>query len=160
MKIQESGENYLETILILEMEKGNVRSIDVAHHLEFSKASISRAMGILKEAGYITVDEGGNILLTESGREKANQIYERHQLIQRFLMECLEVSEETAEKDACRIEHVVSEETVEQIRAWIEAAEEFEQTTQQVTTANLDLQKQLEEMAGLEGLEALFGGKQ
>lgn len=160
MKIQESGENYLETILILEMEKGNVRSIDVANHLEFSKASISRAMGILKEAGYITVDEGGNILLTEAGREKANQIYERHQLIQRFLMECLEVSEETAEKDACRIEHVVSEETVEQIRAWIEAAEEFEQMTQQVTTANLDLQKQLEEMAGLEGLEALFGGKQ
>ena len=160
MKIQESGENYLETILILEMEKGNVRSIDVANHLEFSKASISRAMGILKEAGYITVDEGGNILLTEAGREKANQIYERHQLIQRFLMECLEVSEETAEKDACRIEHVVSEETVEQVRAWIEAAEEFEQMTQQVTTANLDLQKQLEEMAGLEGLEALFGGKQ
>ena len=160
MKIQESGENYLETILILEMEKGNVRSIDVANHLEFSKASISRAMGILKEAGYITVDEAGNLLLTDAGREKANQIYERHQLIQRFLVECLEVSEETAEKDACRIEHVVSEETVEQIRAWIEAAEEFEQMTQQVTTANLDLQKQLEEMAGLDGLEALFGGKQ
>ncbi|MBQ6949092.1 MAG: metal-dependent transcriptional regulator [Firmicutes bacterium] len=160
MKIQESGENYLETILILEMEKGNVRSIDVANHLEFSKASISRAMGILKEAGYITVDEAGNLLLTDAGREKANQIYERHQLIQRFLVECLEVSEETAEKDACRMEHVLSEETVDQMRTWIEAAEEFEQMSQQVSTANLDLQKQLEEMAGLDGLEALFGGKQ
>ncbi len=160
MKIQESGENYLETILILEMEKGNVRSIDVAHHLDFSKASISRAMGILKEAGYITVDEAGNILLTEDGREKANQIYERHQLIERFLVECLEVSEETAEKDACRIEHVISEETVEQIRAWIEAAEEFEQMTQQVSQANVNLQQQLEQMAGIDGLEALFGGKQ
>ncbi|MBQ8590854.1 MAG: metal-dependent transcriptional regulator [Firmicutes bacterium] len=158
--MQESGENYLETILILEMEKGNVRSIDVAHHLDFSKASISRAMGILKEAGYITVDEAGNILLTEDGREKANQIYERHQLIERFLVECLEVSEETAEKDACRIEHVISEETVEQIRAWIEAAEEFEQMTQQVSQANVNLQQQLEQMAGIDGLEALFGGKQ
>ena len=157
MKIHESGENYLETILILEMEKGNVRSVDVAHHLDFSKASISRAMGILKEAGLITVDEGGNILLTEAGRQKANEIYERHQLIQRFLMECLEVNEETAEKDACRMEHVLSEETVEQMRAWIQAAEEYEQMAQQMSQTSVDLQKQLEEMAGLDGLEALFG---
>ena len=157
MKIQESGENYLETILILEMEKGNVRSIDVANRLEFSKASISRAMGILKEAGYLTIDDAGNLLLTEAGRERANQIYERHQLIQRFLMECLEVSEETAEKDACRIEHIVSEETVEQMRQWLQAADEFEQMTQEVSTANQDLQKTLEEMSGLSGLEAMFG---
>ena len=157
MKIHESGENYLETILILEMEKGNVRSIDVAHHLEFSKASISRAMSILKEEGMITIDEGGNILLTEAGRQKANEIYERHQLIQRFLTECLEVSEETAEKDACRMEHVLSEETVEQMRAWIQAAEEYEQMAQQMSQTSVDLQKQLEQMAGLDGLEALFG---
>ena len=122
MKIQESGENYLETILILEMEKGNVRSIDVANHLEFSKASISRAMSILKEAGYITVDEAGNLLLTDAGREKANQIYERHQLIQRFLVECLEVSDETAEKDACRMEHGLSDESFQAIKAHLEKA--------------------------------------
>ncbi|MBR4074359.1 MAG: metal-dependent transcriptional regulator, partial [Firmicutes bacterium] len=117
-------------------------------------------MGILKEAGYITVDEAGNLLLTDAGREKANQIYERHQLIQRFLVECLEVSDETAEKDACRMEHVLSEETVDQMRAWIEASEEFEQMSQEMSAKSMDLQKQLEDMAGLGGLEALFGGKQ
>ena len=126
MKIQESGENYLETILILEMEKGNVRSVDVANRLEFSKASISRAMGILREAGYLTIDDAGNLLLTETGRKKANQIYERHKLITRFFVEALEVSEETAEKDACRIEHVISAESFEAVKRWLEARREPE----------------------------------
>lgn len=157
MKIQESGENYLETILILEMEKGNVRSVDVANRLEFSKASISRAMGILREAGYLTIDDAGNLLLTETGREKANQIYERHKLITRFFVEALEVSEETAEKDACRIEHVISDETFEQMRLWLQTAEEFEQMTQEVSASAQNMQQALEELNGLSGLEAMFG---
>ena len=156
MKIQESGENYLETILILEMEKGNVRSVDVANRLEFSKASISRAMGILREAGYLTIDDAGNLLLTETGRKKANQIYERHKLITRFFVEALEVSEETAEKDACRIEHVISDETFEQMRLWLQTAEEFEQMTQEVSASAQDMQQALEELNGLSGLEAMF----
>ena len=156
MKIQESGENYLETILILEMEKGNVRSVDVANRLEFSKASISRAMGILREAGYLTIDDAGNLLLTETGREKANQIYERHKLITRFFVEALEVSEETAEKDACRIEHVISDETFEQMRLWLQTAEEFEQMTQEVSASAQNMQQALEELNGLSGLEAMF----
>lgn len=156
MKIQESGENYLETILILEMEKGNVRSVDVANRLEFSKASISRAMGILREAGYLTIDDAGNLLLTETGRKKANQIYERHKLITRFFVEALEVSEETAEKDACRIEHVISDETFEQMRLWLQTAEEFEQMTQEVSASAQNMQQALEELNGLSGLEAMF----
>ena len=156
MKIQESGENYLETILILEMEKGNVRSVDVANRLEFSKASISRAMGILREAGYLTIDDAGNLLLTETGRKKANQIYERHKLITRFFVEALEVSEESAEKDACRIEHVISDETFEQMRLWLQTAEEFEQMTQEVSASAQNMQQALEELNGLSGLEAMF----
>ena len=156
MKIQESGENYLETILILEMEKGNVRSVDVANRLEFSKASISRAMGILREAGYLTIDDAGNLLLTETGRKKAHQIYERHKLITRFFVEALEVSEETAEKDACRIEHVISDETFEQMRLWLQTAEEFEQMTQEVSASAQNMQQALEELNGLSGLEAMF----
>jgi len=156
MKIQESGENYLETILILEKEKGNVRSIDVANRLEFSKASISRAMGILREAGYLTIDNAGNLLLTKTGREKAEQIYDRHLLITRFFVEALEVSPETAEKDACRIEHVISEETIEQMRQWIQAAEEFERLEEETAPIHGDMQKALEELNGLSGLEALF----
>ncbi|MBO4991841.1 MAG: metal-dependent transcriptional regulator [Firmicutes bacterium] len=154
--MQESGENYLETILILEMEKGNVRSVDVANRLEFSKASISRAMGILREAGYLTIDDAGNLLLTETGRKKANQIYERHKLITRFFVEALEVSEETAEKDACRIEHVISDETFEQMRLWLQTAEEFEQMTQEVSASAQNMQQALEELNGLSGLEAMF----
>lgn len=156
MKIQESGENYLETILILEKEKGNVRSIDVANRLEFSKASISRAMGILKEAGYLNIDDGGNLLLTKAGREKAEQIYERHQLITRFFVEALEVSEETAEKDACRIEHVISEETVEQMRLWMQTADELDRLEEEVRPAQEDMQRTLSELNGMGGLEALF----
>ena len=141
---------------ILEMEKGNVRSVDVANRLEFSKASISRAMGILREAGYLTIDDAGNLLLTETGRKKANQIYERHKLITRFFVEALEVSEETAEKDACRIEHVISDETFEQMRLWLQTAEEFEQMTQEVSASAQNMQQALEELNGLSGLEAMF----
>jgi Mn-dependent DtxR family transcriptional regulator len=121
MKIYESGENYLETILILQKERGHVRSIDVATELNFSKPSISRAMGILKKAGYIEIDDSGNIHLTDMGRTTAEAIYERHRLIARYFVEALNVPKEVALRDACRIEHVISAESFRQIKRWIEA---------------------------------------
>lgn len=120
MQIHESGENYLETILLLQEKNGSVRSIDVATELEFTKPSVSRAMGILKEAGLIIVEPSGNILLTETGLEKAAQVYERHRLITEFLIKTLNVPSDIAEADACRIEHVISVETFEKIKAQIE----------------------------------------
>ncbi|MDR2354772.1 MAG: metal-dependent transcriptional regulator [Clostridiales Family XIII bacterium] len=116
----ESGENYLETILILQKERGHVRSIDVATELNFSKPSISRAMGILKNAGYIVIDDSGNIHLTEMGKQTAEGIYERHRLISRFFVEALDVDRKVASQDACRIEHVISEESFGQIKKWLE----------------------------------------
>lgn len=115
MKLQESGENYLETILILSQKNGMVRSIDIANELNFSKPSISRAMGILKNAGLITIEKSGQINLTEVGYE-ATAIYERHCLIKEFLMQTLQIDEELADKDACRIEHVISEETFNKMK--------------------------------------------
>ena len=100
MKLQESGENYLETILLLRQRQGHVRSIDVATELGFSKPSISRAIGILKSAGYVQVGEGGNILLTEAGQQKAEAVYERHRLISRYLVLTLGVPAEIADADA------------------------------------------------------------
>lgn len=125
MKLHESGENYLEAILVLEKEKGSVRSIDVANHMDFTKASVSRAVSILKEAGYLAVESDGGLKLTEEGREKARQVYEKHCLIARFFVEALEVEPEVAEQDACRIEHVISEQTFEQMKLWLETAESF-----------------------------------
>ena len=110
MKIHESAENYLETILVLQNSTGAVRSIDVAQHLGFSKPSVSRAVGLLRENGYITVDEGGHLKLTEAGRAIAESIYERHEFLTHWLMQ-LGVPEETAAEDACRIEHVLSDKT-------------------------------------------------
>jgi Mn-dependent DtxR family transcriptional regulator len=120
MKIYESGENYLETILILQRERGHVRSIDVATELNFSKPSISRAMGILKKAGYIQIDAGGNIHLTDLGKTTAEGVYERHRLIARYLEEALDVDRDIALSDACRIEHVISAESFGRIKKWIE----------------------------------------
>lgn len=120
MRIQESGENYLETILILQNKKGSVRSVDIANELDYTKASISRAMGILKRAGYITIEDGGSIRLTESGNRRATQIYERHRLITEYLVKALQIEEETAVADACRIEHVISEESFHGIKKWVE----------------------------------------
>ena len=95
---------------MLKEEKGFVRSIDIAHHMDFSKPSISRAMGLLRENGYITMDKDGFINLTEAGMEVASRIYERHRLLTQWLT-ALGVSPETAAEDACRIEHDISEET-------------------------------------------------
>ena len=121
MRIQESGENYLETILILQDKKGSVRSIDIANELDYTKASISRAMSILKKAEYITIDDGGNIHLTESGNERATHIYEHHRLITEYLVKALQIEADTAVADACRIEHVISEESFHKIKDWVEA---------------------------------------
>ena len=117
MQIHESGENYLEAILALS-EKGPVRSIDVAQHLGFSKPSVSRAMSLLRENGYITMDKEGLIDLTDAGMEIASRIYERHRFLCKWLV-ALGVSPETAAEDACRIEHDVSDETFQKIKEHI-----------------------------------------
>lgn len=115
MKIQESAENYLETILILSQRNGAVRSIDIANELDFSKPSISVAMKNLRENGYIHMDADGYITLTEKGRTIAEMIYERHTLISNWLV-TLGVEKKTAIEDACRIEHVISIESFEAIK--------------------------------------------
>lgn len=114
-RIQESAENYLETILILEQRKGTVRSIDIAAELEFSKPSVSVAMKNLRERGCVVMDADGLISLTDQGRKIAEGIYERHTLFTEWL-KSLGVSEKTAAEDACRIEHVISEETFRAIK--------------------------------------------
>lgn len=119
-KIQESAENYLETILILQHRNGSVRSIDIAAELEFSKPSVSVAMKNLRELGCITVDGEGHISLTEHGREIAEKVYERHTLFTDLLVS-LGVDEATAVADACRIEHVISEETFQAIKRHAQA---------------------------------------
>lgn len=119
MKLQESGEDYLETILLLHIKNGYARSIDIANELGYSKPSISRAMGILKKAGYITMEPNGNILFTETGKQKATEIYERHKVIAKYLMTTLGIDPVTAERDACRIEHVISQESFDCIKAFI-----------------------------------------
>ncbi len=115
MKIQESAENYLETILILKKRNGFVRSVDIANELEYSKPSVSVAMKNLRENGYIETDADGEILLLDKGRKIAEKIYERHTLLADWL-KTLGVSPETAAEDACRIEHVISEESFEAIK--------------------------------------------
>ncbi len=115
MKIHESAEDYLETILILKKEKGAVRSIDIAQKMNFSKPSVSHAMGLFKENGYIVVDRDGWIELTESGLEIAARIYERHRLITRWLT-ALGVPSDIAAQDACKIEHDISEVTFQKMK--------------------------------------------
>ena len=110
MPIQESGEMYLETILVLTKRGGPVRSLNVANEMGYSKPSISRAMGILKNDGYIEIDESGYITLTTEGKKIAKTIYERHVVISELLIS-LGVDKKTAEEDACRIEHVISPKT-------------------------------------------------
>ena len=111
MALHESGEDYLEAILVLQEQKGVVHSIDVAQHLGYSKPSVSRAMSILRASGHITMEKDGQLKLTEEGLRVASSIYERHQLLTSWLVR-LGVSPETAAEDACRIEHDISEETL------------------------------------------------
>ena len=118
MKIQESAEKYLDAILHLQEEHGTVRSIDVVQHLGFSKPSVSRAMSLLRENGYVLMDRDGLLTLTDAGREIAERIYERHKLLTRWL-EFLGVDPDRAAADACRMEHAVSNETFEKMKAHI-----------------------------------------
>ncbi len=124
MKIQESAENYLETILMLSQVKPHVRSIDIATELEFSKPSVSVAMKNLRENGYILVDPSGYITLSESGREIAETMYERHTLLSNWLM-YLCVDRKTAVEDACRMEHILSAPTFEAIKQHIMTGKEL-----------------------------------
>ena len=124
MKIQESAENYLETILMLSQVKPHVRSIDIATELEFSKPSVSVAMKNLRQNGYILVDPSGYITLSESGREIAETMYERHTLLSNWLM-YLGVDRKTAVEDACRMEHILSAPTFEAIKQHIMTGKEL-----------------------------------
>lgn len=115
MQIHQSAEDYLETILMLSERQGKVRSIDVVNELGFTKASVSIAMKKLRENGYIAVDGEGNLTLLEPGREIAERIYGRHRLLTRFFVQ-LGVDEKTAAEDACKAEHILSEQTIQKIR--------------------------------------------
>lgn len=115
MHLQESGEMYLETIYILSRSSAAVRSIDVSEYMGFSKPSVSRAVGILKQGGYLLMDKDGHLSLTESGLEVARKIYERHTMLTDFLIR-LGVSKDTAVEDACKMEHVISDETFEALK--------------------------------------------
>lgn len=119
MSIHESGQMYLETIYILSQNKSYVRAIDVGEHLGYSKPSVSRAMSILKKNGYVLVDADGAITLTESGMEIARTMYTRHTVLSEVLMR-LGVDEKTATEDACRIEHVISEESFLAVKKHLE----------------------------------------
>ena len=119
MRIQESGEMYLESIYVLLKKNGNVRSIDIAEYMGYSKPSISRAMGLLKDGDFIRVAKDGSITLTRAGIAVAEKIYERHTLLSQLLV-TLGVSPETAAEDACKLEHAISDESFEAIKAYVE----------------------------------------
>ncbi|MBE5860790.1 MAG: metal-dependent transcriptional regulator [Butyrivibrio sp.] len=117
--MHESGEDYIETIYLLKKKKGFVRSIDVASELNFSRPSVSRAVGILKEDGYLTVGKDGELELTEQGLKKAKSVYEKHTNLTKFLMLTAKVNADVAENDACRIEHIISPETFKGIKKYL-----------------------------------------
>lgn len=118
MAIYESGEMYLETILVLSKKLDKVRAIDICKELDYSKPSVSVALSNLKKDGYVTVDSNGTVVLTETGSSIAVKIYERHTVLSKTLV-LLGVSEETAAEDACKIEHDISDETFEAIKKFV-----------------------------------------
>ncbi len=122
--MHESGEDYIETIYLLKKKKGTVRSIDVANELGFSRPSVSRAVGILKDNGLITVADDGELVLTEEGLKTAKSVYEKHKNLTTFLMMTTGVDETIAENDACRIEHIISPETFKGIKKFIKEHKE------------------------------------
>lgn len=124
MKIKESAENYLESILIIKNKKGYVRSIDIANELSVTKPSVSVAMKKFREDGYVTVDKDGLISLTEKGMDVANRMYERHQVIAKALI-TLGVDEETAYEDSCRIEHHISDISFNKIKEYLTLKEKI-----------------------------------
>lgn len=115
-EIRESGEDYLEAMLQLEDEHQEIRSVDVAHKMNVSRPSVNKAVTVLKEAGMVLQEPYGNIYLTDEGRKRAEEVYNRHSTLRRFLTNVLQINPETAEKDACRMEHIISEETFQGIR--------------------------------------------
>ena len=115
MKIHASGEDYLEAVLVLKQEMGMVRSVDLARHMGFSKPSISHAVGVLRDGGFLTMDADGFLHLTDIGREVAEKIYERHLFFTEKLI-AAGVDRETAEQDACRIEHAISDTSFEKLK--------------------------------------------
>ncbi len=119
MYLQESGEMYLETIYVLTKNSDSVRSIDVCEHMGYSKPSVSRAIGLLKNGGYVTVDGEGHLSLTEEGKEIAEKIYERHTMLTQFLMS-LGVGRDVASEDACKMEHVISDDSFNAIKNFVE----------------------------------------
>ena len=121
MKLLESGEMYLETILVLSEKNQKVRAIDICEYMGFSKPSVSRAVGLLKNGGYVVADADGYLSLTELGAEVAHKMYDRHRLITKFLTS-LGVSEKIASSDACKIEHCISDESFEAIRKNLESS--------------------------------------
>ncbi len=123
-KLYASGEDYLEAILILYQKTETVRSVDVANAMEVSKPSVSRAVGILKNGGFITIDPDGYITLTDAGREVAERIYERHQVLTAWLMD-IGVDHETAAEDACKLEHAISAESFAKLKEHIRARHGF-----------------------------------
>ena len=123
MNLQESGEMYLESILVLSKKKDRVRSIDVVEYMGFSKPSVSRAIGLLRGGGYVNMDSDGYLTLTATGLEVASKIYERHSLLSGFLVS-LGVSEKTADADACKIEHHISDESFAAIKRYVDDIKE------------------------------------
>ncbi len=119
--IHESGEDYIEAILVLQRELGtNPRSVDVAKRLGVSKPSVSRAMGILVERGYLVINDNGTLRLTDKGLDRASEIYDRHILLTRFLMKIASIDEAQAERNACRMEHDIDDDVKNGIRLWME----------------------------------------
>ena len=119
MQLQESGQMYLETILVLSRTLPAVRAIDIVEHMGYSKPSVSRAMGLLKNGGFITVDEDGHITLTEDGREIATKIYERHTILTTALIR-LGVDPDIASEDACKMEHAISDASIAAIKKFLD----------------------------------------
>ena len=120
MHLQESGEMYLETILILSKKPGAVRSVDVGEYMGYSKPSVSRAIGLLKGGGYVSVDDDGFLTLTDAGREIAEKIYERHEFLTKFLVH-IGVDAETAAEDACKLEHNISDASFTALKDFVTA---------------------------------------
>ena len=119
MAIQESGEMYLETIYVLSKKSNNVHSVDVSEHMGYSKPSVCRAIGLLKKAGYVLMEKDGTLTLTEAGKQVAEKIYERHTVLTEFLVR-LGVEPAVASKDACKLEHGISDQSLEAIKHFIE----------------------------------------
>ena len=123
MQLQESGEMYLETIHILSQREKGVRAVDVAEYMGFSKPSVSRAVGLLRSGGYLDLDANGCLVLTDEGRRVAGRTYERHLFLTDFFVS-IGVKKETAEKDACKIEHDLSDETFQAMKAYVKKQKE------------------------------------